>query len=526
MSSSRSMEASSDDASYELSNSMSIESSHNSKRETPMPRSYSPSTMYYQGHRPQKVHHASLETIDEAAIQQGCAEFLKNVQTPFKGFGNKLKRICSDLTSTCDAERLDGIRNAIAQVYRHRIHHALHLPTYKPFQALCTDLLNKDKDYVDSLWQGNMSSYSIQFRNQEGVGEGVTRTALQMIIDEIDDTKFFVPAEQGSARYVVNPAITEDYLDSLGYFILGEDTVRSIYKQIGAIMALCTRYDIPIPFSLSRGILANLIYRHSEIDEDEYVMYYLLDMPQMASSLVTMLQHPSSIKDALADTEFNDYYPLVKNKDNKTITTENFKEYMRLLAKHQLTHQHAVGANDTYENLRAFLSGFYIRSKLRQMSVTVSELDRLMHGQVITENTIRHWLTPDRIVSDSDAPEHQQILLWLKQIISSGGKDFPLDAVDAQPHSSSTSKHKKTEFLNFMGKLMYFWSGVRKLNPSKQYQVIFIETVLPMASTCFYQLKLPYTVQNKGELYRKLVTAVYNVEQGVGLYGGKKHKKK
>ena len=511
------------DSSHVSSYESSQESPPDSKRVSPAKRSLSASSKHYKGYRPQKAHHTSNpDTIDESTIQQGCVEFLKNVQTPFKGFGNKLKRICSDLSSTCNPKRLEDVRSAIAHVYRpHKL--PMYLQTKDTFRYLCNFLIDSDKSYVNAIWQGSMTSYYLQFRGQEGVGEGVTRTAFQMMLDEIRDTKFFVPAEPGSSRYVVNPAITADHMYSLGYFVSDEEDVQFVYKQIGAFMALCTRYDIPIPFSLSRGILANLIYRHSEIEDDEYVMYYLLEMPQMASSLVSILQHPSSIQDALPDAEFNDYYPLVNNKNNKAITTESFKEYMRLLAKHQLIQQHAVGAHNTHETLRAFLSGFYIRRHLRKMSVTVSELDRLMHGIGITEQALKDWLTPDRITTDLDTPEHQEIMKWLKQIILSGGTGFPLDIVDTQPRSSkSMSKHKKTEFLNFIGKLMYFWTGVRKLDTSRQYQVIFIDTVLPMASTCFYQLKLPHSVQSKDELYRKLVTAAYNVEQGVGLYGGKK----
>lgn len=47
-----------------------------------------------------------------------------------------------------------------------------------------------------------------------------------------------------------------------------------------------------------------------------------------------------------------------------------------------------------------------------------------------------------------------------------------------------------------------------------------------MSSTCFYQLKLPNEVRSKAELYRVLVIAVYGVEQGIGLYGGKHSKRK
>lgn len=499
----------------------------NSNRETPPDARSTSFGRMASKDRPRKAHYASVsESIDEATIQQGCAMLLKNIHTPFKGFGNKLKRICSDLTSTCDRERLDSIRNAIENVY-HTRDVRLQTPPENIFSYLTkNDLYEMDDEFGDLvdksyIWKGRLSSYNIKLWGQKGVGEGVTRTALQMMLDEIADDQFFVPAEQGSTRYVLNPEVTMEYLNSIGYAVNIDDEVAFVYRQIGGLMALCTRYDIPIPFNLSRGILANILYRQSEIEADEYVMYYLLDMPQMASSLVSMLQHPSSIKEALSEAHFNDYYKLVKKKDNKTITAENFKEYIRLLAKHQLTQQHEVGANSTYSNLRAFLDGFYIRTKLRKMNVTVGELDRLMHGQPISENAIRDWLIKGRIVSNYDNAQHRNTLKWLKQIISSGGKDFPLDLV------GDKSNDKKTEFLNFIGKLMYFWTGVRKLDTSKQYQVILMDTVLPKASTCFYQLKLPYNVQSKEELYRKLIMAVYNVEQGVGLYGGKKkHKRK
>ena len=90
----------------------------------------------------------------------------------------------------------------------------------------------------------------------------------------------------------------------------------------------------------------------------------------------------------------------------------------------------------------------------------------------------------------------------------------------------TNQEERKRIFLQFIEKLIGFWSGLKRIKTDQTYQVFVIRGRLPMSSTCFYQLKLPNEVRSKAELYRVLVIAVYGVEQGIGLYGGKHSKKK
>ena len=173
--------------------------------------------------------------------------------------------------------------------------------------------------------------------------------------------------------------------------------------------------------------------------------------------------------------------------------------------------------------MQALVDGFYIRNKLRRNNATVKQLDKLMSGVSITEASIRTWLTLDKILIDSNTPQEAKVGAWFEEILNDAGRSFPMDEFEQEKSSSkskSTSKQKKEKFVEFFTKLMFFWSGLRKLNATSTYQVVFIDGAMPRASTCFYQLKLPKGVANKETLYRKLVTAVYNVEAGVGLYGG------
>ena len=475
------------------------------------------------------VYRSTSASLNESELQQSCVNLLGSIRTPpFKSYGNKLKKICTDLVANCQNTRIESIRTELKRVYAGPGFRLNMQPTSKIFMAAhnalkATTLLTQQE--IKNVFRGEFTTFTGRFFGQEGVGVGVTKTFIQMMLDEIRDDEFFVPAEEGSSRYVMNPVMTKEKLVSMGYRVDTDDDVKGVFTLMGKLFSFCIRYDIPLGFSLSRAILANIIYRDVEIDDDEYVMYYLLEMPQMSSSVINTLQDPSSFEVAFEDAEFNDYYPLVA--ENKPITKDNFKEYLRLVAKHQLTKQIAVGANDTSKNLKAFLSGFYIRKKLRALNTTVGELDKLMHGATITNESIREWLTPGRVTISTTDQHENQLGQWLKEIMLSEGNDFPIEEITHSPagtQSRSIETRKKDEFIVFMGKLMFFWTSLRKLDNTQRYQIIFVDGALPRASTCFYQLKLPRTIQTKDELYRKLITAVYNVEQGVGLLGGKTKK--
>jgi hypothetical protein len=185
-----------------------------------------------------------------------------------------------------------------------------------------------------------------------------------------------------------------------------------------------------------------------------------------------------------------------------------------------MTRQIAEGKQDTSRRLKALVDGFYIRNKLRRDHATIKHIEKLLNGLSITEQSIRTWLKGNHIDIRHSDNQEEQVGTWFREILNDEGRTFPLSEFDKSASKTTLAERKKL-FVEFFTKLMYFWCGLRKLDTQRTYQVMFIENPIPKSSTCFYQLKLPKNVPSKEELYRKLVSAVFNVEAGVGLYGGK-----
>ena len=105
----------------------------------------------------------------------------------------------------------------------------------------------------------------------------------------------------------------------------------------------------------------------------------------------------------------------------------------------------------------------------------------------------------------------QQILRYLAAIITDNGRTFPMNTVSAIVRSAT----RLEIYSEFKAKLMRFWRGSR---------VDFIPTGYPKISGNGETLLLPADVQNKKDLYIKLIVATFNVETGSSrvVYGGQR----
>ena len=90
------------------------------------------------------------------------------------------------------------------------------------------------------------------------------------------------------------------------------------------------------------------------------------------------------------------------------------------------------------------------------------------------------------------------------------------------------SNETQEDFNIFISKLLSFWSGVSFYTENKNYIISYISDLdinrLPESHTCFYRIDLPgYTT---GEMLKeKIRMAVYGIEEGIGLRGGKRKNK-
>ena len=475
-----------------------------------------------------------LTSSAEQHLHTVCTQTFLGVNSYFKPFANKLKKICNthQKCGNLTDESLAEIKNCVVDT--------LTFFTVKPehpWVHICNDIVKGNAHLrfqkVLTFFRTKFEHITIAEEGHAGRGVGVKRSFYQKCLDDIQSHKFFIPVEAGSDRCALNPAVTVESLRELGYDVNNEYDVEGVYSALGCFIAHLLANGLPLSFKLSHGVLAHLIFREQEISGEEYVFYSLMDVPS-TNSLLNLMKLADV--DQIAETmmEFNDDYEL--SGSNKPVTKDNFERFLIARSKHQLVREVLPKPKtfDTMRRLKAMIGGFFLRKTLRREKVSVKQLDGLFVSSNITAEKItdlvNNRLTRGHAV-DTVEPDHmRKIFKYLKDILQDDGASFPHDVIQDSDRVP-TDDEKKDMFREFFTKLLYFWTGSKHIDDSRNYQVLFLVSGLPKASTCFFQLKLPVyvsstdrTVLSKEALYRKLVTAVYNVEAGVGLYGGRKKK--
>lgn len=462
-------------------------------------------------------------SLDETQLHTSCITLLSDTNNPtFHRFTNKLKKICHQHLEKCDQRRLNQIRSGLQYHVREQLTYdteftSISIVPDKPYwPQVMNDYLygSSTSDFMMTLAENLV----VKFVDQKGIGEGLTRTFIQGCLDNIMEHGFFIKTDELSNRYLLNPELTIDNLRRYGYQIDNESQILFIYEKIGTFFQYCMISGYPIGFYLSRSLLYKILKPKKTPTSDTLVLYYLLEMPSISSGIINLLRHPETIKDT--GLEFNDDFPLVET--DAPLSADNFRSYLQLRATHQFTQQLYPKSYNTHSRIESFVSGFQrFRRQLIRHEMTVPELDKFLCGKSITLKSFVEWYNdPSNLTYSITVLENPTPLKdWFETILRDNGETFPYAELGME--RPSTKEARKTLFLEFIVKLLAFWSGLRTLQSGIRYQVTAIDNPVPKSSTCFYQLKLPKAVPSRDELYRRLVMAIYGVEQGIGSAGGK-----
>lgn len=491
----------------------------------------------------------------EEHIAETCRKIFKQVdeKNPFHGTVNKMLKMCKVFVDKCDIQRLNHIKNDINNtkyVQLKQIEEEIPFAE-KSFQYIFNGTYHKLPFYSEhfkTFFKNKQNNFNLTYRNQDGIGEGVFRDFIKNCLSAVKNNpaapnklkhervKFFMPIYPGSLRHVVNPAFTVKQAKRLGYkHVKTESDIIRLYNLIGQLFALSARVGAPVPLYLSRTILAHILHK-------EYVkpymslMYFIMDSdPVVSNSTLDLLHNPDHIE--YAYIFMNDIYPLVK--DDEQVDVKNYVSYIDKYSQYKYLRQFEKDSIDTHARLQAFIDGFYIANDLKKHRVTVRELDKIMCGAPITIESVREWLATDHVsyVVNNQFNQHKQqnVIRWFKEILKDMGNAFPLEVVNAKlieeklnsDDSSSKSsdsvntrlfRSKKKAFLHFFMRLMEFWTSYPKIDMESMYQVRFErEAGFPTSHTCFRQLCLTCEdIDSKETLYRRLITAVFSVEKGIG----------
>jgi len=463
-------------------------------------------------------------------IEPGCVLSLSGINPLYRSIANKLKKQCHSLTKRCTPTiaiiqqiNLRTRHYSVNNKFRSVIPEYCIATFFKKWQPLSSaeqkNLLIMDKDMLD-----------IKYKGQRGVGQGVIRSFIQRIMDELTLYKVFIPSEgEALNRYFINPKFTPDAnfkRISGNKFKTAIDYVN-FYKFIGSLLVFITvNFEIGLDFHLSNGILSHMIYKESNLTNDDYIAYGMLDFPNEFTGMINLMRNPNYIEAAYLS--FNDEYPL-KSQDIP-VTKENFQEYLAARYKYRLLHKifpSSVATDDTYDRFKGLVEGFSIfRKEFNALDVTIPMIDRMLSFGEIKQEDIVKLIEKFRAGMTRIQGETTTAVNTLVSILEDNGATFPFEAVGmARP--SSEAKVKKV-FLEFVGKLLMFWSSYKHYVPTLNYTIIIIynpERTYPVSHTCYTQIEMPYILHNNRALmYERLVTASYSGEVGIGNYGGGRKK--
>lgn len=507
-------------------------------------------------------------------VHPTCIQTLSDLDPYFAPFTRKLKKICTNMSKECGETA--SVQTALVD---YLVNHPLN-------SSYVYQNLRIDPEYVlahvFNVWntiRGDQRLNSlyviigvfsgIRYTGQEGVGQGVTRSFLQRIMDELEIYGVFAPYPgNASNRYFINPSFepNQKFKDIIGFRFRTEVEFTIFYEFIGQLLIFVLMNNIGLPFQLSYSILAHMIYKHDEIKPYDYVGYYMIDFPDEFVGLANFMRDADTIEHV--GMEFRDEFNLklprgYTSEDNAPITKETYQEYLENRAEYRYLHhlypresRQSGSALDINNRFNALVKGFdKIRKFLRSQHITIQMLDKLISQGKINTQVIRAFTTKFQDLMNDvilGKPETERAKLTalkdlMIRIFEDEGETYPYDVHGME---RPTQKEERVQqHRDFIGRLLMFWTSYRAYKPAFNYLVTIQRPenmdagrriqnrreltaqekaeMLPEAHTCFQRLDIPETYANDLEkLYRKLVQASSMAEAGIGNYGGSKKSKK
>ena len=357
-------------------------------------------------------------------------------------------------------------------------------------------------------------------------------------------------------------------------FPTGIEKTNALFKFIGEYYIFCIINNIPININLSRSLLAFIYisFIPSENRTDDYMngmgkkmmTYYLMDYshsPGLAKTIIARdgyMMHPdiyltepgANASDVNIAGTFNGYqeqfFPNEPHFNliitDEPVTRDNLANYIyRVVIADELgiaeprrqKHQYLMSLIGPMIRLYDILYHAIRKKPLLTLDLLLSGYimpnkpgsnERLtpypaIHQFTNADKESMKYVIYKKIIYDELTDQDRRISQWFKEILFNYGSDYP---------TNDTPEQKEQLFIEFFKKLIKFWTGTPVVPVSTDsLRLVFIQTEgtarrLPMAHTCFNTLDIPTNIENKADLYNRLLTAVYQGNQGIALAGGRK----
>jgi len=320
--------------------------------------------------------------------------------------------------------------------------------------------------------------FSVQFTNEEGMGEGVMREWFNVLLAEIVNPEYGLFSQsadgctfQPNSQSSVNP-------DHLNYF-----------RFAGQILGLAMFYRQLVDVHFTRSFYKHLLGVKVNYDDvasidEEYAknLQWILDNDITDMGLGLTFQVETDVFGAMREIE------LLPNGSKISVTQENKDEYVQLVTELRMT-----GAIRT--QIDYFLTGFYqvVPAKYLQL-FTETELDFILTGS--TDISVDYWMSITQYHDNFDLGHPTVAMFW-----------------EAVRRMTNVSRSQ----------LLHFCTGRSRMPPSLFHYHHFKFALtpcaskdparLPTASTCLNMLKLP-PYKNTDEMFEKLIIVAENGKLG------------
>lgn len=510
-----------------------------------------------------------VEPIDRPS--DTCAMLMPNYHNDHIDLVNNVRKGCQWFhqynNDSCPIMTTEQKRQYIINVFqsfyptysKHSLPYKIYITDVEPGKEFLTLLIYYVK-YNNTLFQGFITdadgqwNYHITYKDQSGVGIGVIKNFFSNAIKQMHELGLFVPTETGSTRYEVNNnlKLSDDVIQYLksNIWIIRRTNINiyeEVYLTAGGLCVFAIMNKLPIALSLAHSYYYYIVYNlpMNNLDNTSIVphknnLYYLnsINYKESFKSNVGNL-----IK--LSYNELDELDLPYDQSGNDTINRNNFLQFVDdkiftdLLGLPVSRYSSETSIKTAY--IKSFITSFqyYFNALAHISQLTIQDLDNLFSSSGISDDLIVALADSINVRASNatiDVKIVDNITIWMKNIIR-GSATLPreeVNRIDKLKGKSDEEVHK-----DFIEKLMGFWSSVYTIDLSNNYVVYIFDytkimksdgtmeypkTRYPIAHTCFKILDLDHRISSENELYTLLLTSVYEVESGMGLYGGKKYK--
>jgi len=431
---------------------------------------------------------SSIRSSERATILPICNQKFEkpvNINTGIKRFFNKLIRVCNLIKKRdkFEQEELKQIMEKVNATYSKKIDILPQKEIKQQRKDHVHFVMNEfflNSDNIIYLKEGTLNNISITGTLATDNG-GVRRQFFQLAANQLRNIGIFVKTADNTNTYKFNPNSTMD-----------PASLHKLCEFAGMFLAFLLKNGIKINFHLSKSILAALLLREEEYDDDYTALIYILEYPEQGQGLINLMKQIDEISAV----------DLPDGTDNiESVTTENIREYVQTIGKNNLL------SEKTKVMLTHFKKGFYIqKSFLRKHHVSISQLDALLTGTIVSK-------TQRRIIAEKVRENHQlrlyytrsqhlidkinNVIDWFVDIILNDNRFFPKGTIS---------------FSKFMKKLCFFWTSSYYFNSEFNYSAIVLTNVangqLFSAHTCTCQIDIPINFDTKEEMLNILIRSV------------------